>query len=167
MMDEYKEEAFVYSTYLKPGKHTILIYDQVNDWWFYKEILADTRVVEISPAQTGTNRCFSKIVQYMNQDGQTLTDLDNSVFMNFEHFSQSSVDEAFKNDCLFNRIRNLLNQHNGEDERVMNIVGDNYETYCEFFQTVAASLDSFPSVRIAELPDFFIKMGLIQDVKEW
>ena len=69
MMDEYKEESFVYSTYLKPGKHTILIYDQVNDWWFYKEILADTRTVEIVPAIVGTNRCFSKIEQFKDQNG--------------------------------------------------------------------------------------------------
>jgi hypothetical protein len=68
MIDEYKEESFVYSTYLKPGKHTILIYDQVNDWWFYKEILADTRTVEIAPAQVGTNRCFSKIEQFKDQN---------------------------------------------------------------------------------------------------
>jgi hypothetical protein len=52
-----------------------------------------------------------------------LIDLDNSVFMNFEHFSPSSIDTAFNNDCLFNRIGYLLNQETGEDQRIMDIIG--------------------------------------------
>jgi hypothetical protein len=53
--------------------------------------------------------------------------------MNFEHFSPATVDEAFTTDCKFNRICNLLNKESGEDQRIMDIIGNNYEVYCEFF----------------------------------
>ena len=69
MLDEYKEDTFVYATYLRPGKHTILIYDQVNDWMFYKEILADQRTCEISDKTPSIlNRCFSKVNQYKDKE---------------------------------------------------------------------------------------------------
>ena len=73
------------------------------------------------------------------------------------------MDECFKNDSLFNRIGYILNQENGEDSRVLDVISGSYEVYCEFFQTVAAQLDSFPSVRIKELPGFFRLMGLIEN----
>jgi hypothetical protein len=81
--------------------------------------------------------------------------------MNFEHFSKSTVEECFENDKLFNNIAAVLDQENGEDKRVMDVIGSNYEIYCEFFQTVSASLNSFPSVKIRELTEFFMKMKLI------
>jgi len=36
-------EIFVYAGYLKPGKHQIIIYDELNDCLYYKDILADSR----------------------------------------------------------------------------------------------------------------------------
>ena len=42
-MKEYSNGTFCYAGYLKPGKHHMIMYDQVNDVMYYKDILVDSR----------------------------------------------------------------------------------------------------------------------------
>lgn len=52
---------------------------------------------------------FSKINKFKNADGEEVIDLDHSVFMNFQYFSESNMDECFTNDQMICRVRKWFN----------------------------------------------------------
>ena len=49
----------------------------------------------------------------------------------------------------------------------MELLFDEYETYCEFFQTISAELDFFPHVKVKELPKLFVLIGLVENEEEF
>ena len=50
-MQQYKDATFTYAGYLKPGKHQMIVYDELNDAMWFKDILADQRGVEIKKSK--------------------------------------------------------------------------------------------------------------------
>ena len=63
--------------------------DRVSTIIRRKTLCTDQRVGE---------KKFSKITKFSNANGEEVIDLDHSVFMNFQHFSENNMDECFTND---------------------------------------------------------------------
>lgn len=80
---EYRNQCFTYAGYLKPGKHQMIVYDELNDSMWFKDVLADQRTVPIKSNDGGATLNQSQIIKLIDENGEELIDRDNSVFMNF------------------------------------------------------------------------------------
>ena len=47
ILDDVKGQIYVYATYLKPGKHQIIVYDKQKDKFWAKNIVVEMRKSEV------------------------------------------------------------------------------------------------------------------------
>lgn len=85
----------MYAGFLKPGRHQIIIYDQLSDTFWAKNIVIDLRECDPKPNPEFTP-AQSKVQVYGD-----IYDLDNSVFRNFFRYDPQNVVKCVSNDLRF------------------------------------------------------------------
>jgi len=78
--------------------------------------------------------------------------------------------QCYANDRLFSRVSKLFDEEelegqNCDYELLMEQLNEEYELYCEFFHCVSAEFQSFPFVKVKELPELFHHIGLTESVE--
>lgn len=144
----------------------MIVYDELNDAMYFKDVLSDARQVEVSKSDGSADRKGSHINKFVDENGIELIDLDNSVFMNFQQFSKKNLDECYNNDRLFSKVAKIVSDED-DYENLMDLLCDEYEMFCEFFQTVSAEFDYFPAVKVKQLPALFAFIGLCESEEEF
>ena len=83
-------------------------------------------------------------------------DLDNSVFMNFVRYTETSIKNCFEFDFKKSIIDTIVND-NEDAKKVAEVFFNNYVDFCRFFHEVSANLLYFPQISLHDIPTILDK----------